>query len=69
MGEKRNGYMSLVRKPEGKSSLGRPRRKWVDNIKMNLIEIGLAGVDWICVAHDRDKLRALVYAVMNLRVP
>jgi hypothetical protein len=69
MGEKRNAYKLLVRKPEGKSSLGRPRSRWVDNIKIDLLEIGWGGVDWIGLAQDRDKWRALVNAVINLRVP
>jgi hypothetical protein len=69
MGEKRNAYRLLVGKPEGKRPLGRPRRRWVDNIKMDLLEIGFGGVDWIVLAQDRDKWRALVKAVMNLRVP
>jgi hypothetical protein len=67
--EKRNAYRLLVRKPEGKRPLGRPTRRWVDNIKMGLLEIGWGGVDWIGLAQDRDKWRALVNAVMNLRVP
>jgi hypothetical protein len=54
---------------EGKRSLGRPRRRWVNNIKMNLREIGRNGMDWIDLAQDRDQWRALVNAVMNLRVP
>jgi hypothetical protein len=58
-----------VGKPEEKRPLGRPRRRWVDNIKMDLLEIGWGGVDWIGPAQDRDKWRALVNAVMNLRVP
>jgi hypothetical protein len=58
-----------VRKPEGKRPLGRPRRRWVDNIKIDLLEIGWGGVDWICLAQDKDKRRALVNAVMNLPVP
>jgi hypothetical protein len=69
MGEKRNANWLLVGKPEGKRPLGRPRRRWVDNIKMDLLEIGWGGVDWIGLAQDRDKWRALVNAVMNLRVP
>jgi hypothetical protein len=69
MGEKRNAYRLLVGKPEGKRPLGRPRRRWVDDIKMKLSEIGWGGVDWIGLAQDRDKWRALVNAVMNLRVP
>jgi hypothetical protein len=67
-GEKRNDYRILVGKPEGKRPLGRPRRKWVDNIKMDLREVGWDGIDWIDLA-DRDRWRALVNAVMNLRVP
>jgi hypothetical protein len=68
MGEKINAYRLLMGKPEGKTSLGRPRRRWVDNIKMDLIETGWSGVDWIGLAQDRDKWRAFVNAVMNLRV-
>ena len=56
-------------KPEGKRPLGRPRRRWVDNIRMYLQEVGGGYVDWIGLAHDRDRWRALVRAVMNLRVP
>jgi hypothetical protein len=69
MGEKRNAYRLLARKPEGRRPLGRRRRKWVDNIKMDLLEIGWGGVDWIGLAQDRDKWKALVNAVMSLRVP
>jgi hypothetical protein len=69
MKEKRNLYRSLVRRPEGKRPLGRPRRRWVDNFKMNLLQIGWGGVDWIAVAQDRDKWRALVNAVMNPWIP
>jgi hypothetical protein len=69
MGETRNAYKILVGKPEGKRLLGRPRRRWVDNIKMNLTEIGWGGMDWIDLAKDGDKWRALVNTVMNLRVP
>jgi hypothetical protein len=58
-----------VGKPEGKRPLGRPRRRWVDNIKMDLGEIGWDGMDCIELAQDRDKWRALVYTLMNLRVP
>jgi hypothetical protein len=61
--------MLLVGKPEGKRPLGRPRRRWMDNIKMELLEIGCGGVDWTGLTQDRDKWRALVNAVMNLRVP
>jgi hypothetical protein len=67
--EKRNVYRLLVGKSEGKRPLGRPRRRWIDNIKMDLLEIGLGVVDWIGLAQDRYKWRALVNAVMNLRVP
>jgi hypothetical protein len=70
MGEKRNVYRLLLGKPEGKRPLGRPRHKWIDNIKMDLLEIGLSVVDWIgLLAQDRYRWRALVNAVMNLQVP
>jgi hypothetical protein len=69
MGEKWNGYGLLVGKSEGKRPLGRPRRRWVDNIKMDLIEIRLSVVDWIGLDQDRYRWRALVYWVMNLRIP
>jgi hypothetical protein len=69
MGEKRNVYILLVRKPERKRPLGRPKRGWIDNIKMDLLEIGLSVVDWIGLAQDRYSWRALVNVVMNLRVP
>jgi hypothetical protein len=69
MGKKRNAYRLLVGKPEGERPRGRPRRRWVDNIKIYLLEIGWGGVDWIGLAQDRDKWRALVNAFMNLRVP
>jgi hypothetical protein len=59
----------LVGKPEGRRPLGRPRRRWVDNIKMYLREIGWDGVDWVDLVQDRDHWRALVNTVMNLRVP
>ena len=62
-------YRVLVRKPEGKRPLGRSRRRWEDNIKMDLQEVGFGGMDWIELAQDRDRWRALVNAVMNLRVP
>jgi hypothetical protein len=58
-----------VGKPEGNRPLGRPRHKWVDNIKMDLLDLGWSGVDWFGLAQDRDKGRALVNAVTNLRVP
>jgi hypothetical protein len=69
MGEKRNVYRLVVGKPEGKRPLGRPRHRWNDNIKMGLLEIGLSFVDWIGLAQDRYRGRALVNSVMNLRVP
>jgi hypothetical protein len=62
-------YRALVEKPEGRRPLGRPRRRWEDNIKMDLREVGRGGMDWINLAQDRDRWRALVNAVMNLRVP
>jgi hypothetical protein len=68
MGEKRNAYRILVGKPEGKRSLGRPRHRWVNDIKMDLTEIGWDGMDWIYLAQDKDQWRALVNAVMNLQV-
>jgi len=69
MGERRVVYRVLVGKPEGKRPLGRPRRRWEDNIKIYLQEVGCEGVNWIELAQDRDSWRALVNAVMNLRVP
>jgi hypothetical protein len=69
MGGKRNAYTILVGKLEGKRPLRRPRRRWVDNIKMDLREIGWDGMNWIDLAQDRDQWRALVNKVMNLRVP
>jgi hypothetical protein len=68
MGEKRNAYRILVGKPEGERPLGKPRRRWVYNIKMDLREIGWEDVDWIDLAQDRDQWRALVNMVMNLRL-
>jgi hypothetical protein len=69
MGEKRGAYRILVGRPEGRRPLGRPRRKWEDNIKMDLREVGRVGMNWIEPAQDRDRWRALVNAVMNLLVP
>ncbi|KAJ4442286.1 hypothetical protein ANN_12154 [Periplaneta americana] len=69
MGESRNGYRVLVGRPEGKRRLGRPRRRWKDNIKMDLREMGYDDRDWINLAQDRDQWRAYVRAAMNLRVP
>jgi hypothetical protein len=69
MGEKRNAYRILVGKPEGRRSLGRPRRRWVDNITMDLREIGWDGVDWVDLLQERNQWRALVNTVMNIRVP
>ena len=67
--QKRGTYRVLVGKPERKRPLGRPRRRWVDNIRMDLQEVGCVYVDWIGLAQDRDRWRPLVSAVMNLRVP
>ena len=69
MGEERRVYRVLVGKREGKRPLGRPRRRWVDNIRMDLQEVGYGYMDWIGLAQDRDRWRKLVSAVMNLRVP
>jgi hypothetical protein len=68
MGETRNAYRLLVGKPAGKRPLGRQRCRWVDNIKMDLVEIGWGGVDWIGLVQDRDSWRALVNTVLNLLV-
>jgi hypothetical protein len=68
MGERRGAYRALVGKPEGRRPLGRPRRRWEDNIKIDLREVGWGGMDWINLTQDRDRWRALVNAVMNLRV-
>jgi hypothetical protein len=69
MGEKRNTYRILVRKPEGMRLLGRPRRRWMDNIKVHLRELGWDSMDWIDLAQDRNEWRALANTVMNLQVP
>ncbi|KAJ4444588.1 hypothetical protein ANN_06384 [Periplaneta americana] len=69
MGESRNAYRVLVGRPAGKRPLGRPRRRWEDNIKMDLREMGYDGRDWINLAQDRDQWRAYVRTAMNLRVP
>jgi hypothetical protein len=69
MGEGRGVYRFSVGKPEGKRPLGRPRRRWEDNIKANLQEVGCGGMDWTELDQDRDRWRVLVNAVMNLRVP
>jgi hypothetical protein len=69
MGVKRNAHRILVGKSEGKGPIGRPRRRWVDSIKMDLGDTGWGGMDWIDLAQDRDKWRAFVNTVMNLRVP
>jgi hypothetical protein len=68
MGERRGAYRALVGKPEGRRPLGRPICRWKDNIKMDLREVGWGGMDWINLAQDRDRWRAVVNAVMNLRV-
>ena len=69
MGEVREVYRVLVGKPEGRRPLARPRRRWVDNIRMGLQEVGCGYMDWIGLAQDRDRWRTLVSAVMSLRVP
>jgi hypothetical protein len=69
MGRGRGVYRVLVEKPEEKRPLGRPRRRWEDNIKAHLQEVGCGGMDWIGLAQDRDRWRALENDVMNLRVP
>jgi hypothetical protein len=69
MGENRNAYRLLVGKPEGKRPLGRPRCRWVDNIRMDLEDVGWCDVDWFGLAKDRNRWRALVNSVLNLGVP
>jgi hypothetical protein len=69
MGAGRGAYRILVGRTERRRPFGRPRRRWEDNIKMDLQEVGWGGVDWIDMAQDRDRWRAVVSAVMNLRVP
>jgi hypothetical protein len=69
MGEKKKTYRLLVGEPEGKRPLGRPRRRWVDNIKMDLGEVEWDDVDWIGLAKDKNRWRAFVNSVLNLRVP
>jgi hypothetical protein len=69
MGEGRGVYKVLVRRPEGKRPLGRPTRRWENNIKMDLREIGIDGANWIRLAQDRGRWRAFVSTVMNLRAP
>ena len=69
MGEEREVYRVLVGKPEGKRPMGRPRHRWVDNIRMDLQEVGCGYMDWIGLAQDRDSWRTIVSTVMNLRVP
>jgi len=69
MGEERGVYRVLLGKPEGRRPLGRPRHKWVDNIRIDLQEVGCGYMDWIGLAQDRDIWQTLVSAVMNLRVP
>jgi hypothetical protein len=68
-GERRGAYRTLVGKRDGRRPLGRPRRRWEDNIKTDIREVGWGGIDWINLAQDRDRWRAVVYMVMNLRVP
>jgi hypothetical protein len=69
MGGKRGAYRILVGRPEGRRPLGTPTSRWEDNIKMDLQEVGWRSMDWIELAQDRDRCRALVNAVMNLQVP
>ena len=69
MGDERGVYRVLLGKPEGRRQLGRPKRRWMDNIRMDFQEVGCGYMDWIGLAQDRDRWRTLVSAVMNLRVP
>jgi hypothetical protein len=69
MNGREEAYVLLVGEPEGKRPLGRPRHRWAENIKMELVEIAYGGVDWIGLAQDKEKWRGLVNTVMNLRVP
>jgi hypothetical protein len=69
MGERRGAYRALVGKPEGRRPLGRPKSRWENNIKKDLRELGCRDIDWNDLAQDRDRWRAVVYTVMNLRVP
>jgi hypothetical protein len=69
MGEKKNAYKLLAGKPKGRRPLGRPKRRWLDNIRMDLVEVGWGDLDWIGLAQDREKWKALVNSVLNLRVP
>jgi len=69
MGEERRVHRFLLGKPEGRRPMGRPRRRWVDNISLDLQEVGCGYMDWIGLAQDRDRWRRLVSAVMNFRVP
>jgi hypothetical protein len=68
MGEKRNAYRLLMGKPVGKRPLARPRRRWLDNIRLDLVEVGWGDVDWIGLAQDRNRWRALMNSVLNLQV-
>jgi hypothetical protein len=69
MGVRRTAYRLLVGKPEGRKPLGRPKHRWSDNIRMDLVEVGWGDVNWIGLAQDRDGWRALVNSVLNFRVP
>jgi hypothetical protein len=69
MGERRNAYRLLAEKPEARRPLGRPRRRLLDNIRMGLVGVGWDDVEWVCLAQDMDRWRALVNSVVNLQVP